>query len=248
MKWFTSAPCARHRKNDQTANKTCLHGVNWGQFCLYFELLLIINFIAPQPTSSVWEQYSAVTVLPHPCIQVTRNCVHKYCPTIKRRYLASLLTPRLCKALRAHWPSPAMILFRTSTVSTRNVFVTIYNPTRVNHTSGHIRVACPKDPSPCRRSWKISVWFAILFHEPSHWSSPRSACASGSALTSPQQKPEWMRAPTSRWRRAKGHKMTQTGHKGLAHVHMEPPSQPTSNSCCPPRLAHCHWIGDWLIP
>lgn len=37
-----------------------------------------------------------------------------------------------------------MILFRTSTVSTRNVFVTIYNPTRVNHTSGHIRVACPK--------------------------------------------------------------------------------------------------------
>lgn len=63
---------------------------------------------------------------------------------IKRRYLASLLTPRLCKALRAHWPSPAMILFRTSTVSTRNVFVTIYNPTRVNHTSGHIHVACPK--------------------------------------------------------------------------------------------------------
>ena len=146
MKWFTSAPYARHRKNDQTANKTCLHGVNWGQFRLYFELLLIINFIAPQPTSSVWEQYSAVTVLPHPCIQnhsKLRSQILPHCG-IKRRYLASLLTPRLCKALRAHWPSPAMILFRTSTVSTRNVFVTIYNPTRVNHTSGHIRVACPK--------------------------------------------------------------------------------------------------------
>lgn len=44
-----------------------------------------------------------------------------------------------------------------------------------------------KDPSPCRWSLKISVWFAILFREPSHWSSPRSACASGSALTSPQR-------------------------------------------------------------
>ena len=140
---------ALYKKKEEWSNcqrKTCLHGVNWGQFCLYFELLLIINFIAPQPTSSVWEQYSAVTVLPHPCIQVTRNCIHKYCPTVVSNDVTSPPFWHLVFAKRwgAHWPSPAMILFRTSTVSTRNVFVTIYNPTRVNHTSGHIHVACPK--------------------------------------------------------------------------------------------------------